>query len=277
MIKKRSDAAHVLVVSDTHINSTVALASPTAYLDDGGKHEFSDDQRELWRAWQDVIERASRAKRRDRSFYLILNGDLVEDNYHPTTQTISRNQADILNHAAAVLEPLYKIADRVFVIRGTEAHVGLSGVYDELVAKDIDNAVPSSKAKSWWHLRASFGGALFDIAHHTSAGQLPWTEKNAANKLASVTRMRYGEMHEEEPQVVLRSHVHKFSDSGQNFLPLRAVVTPCWSLFTSHSIRIGAENNPPDIGAVFFEIEGGIVQEPTFWKYALKREKVWTE
>jgi len=276
-MRKRSDAAHVLGIGDTHINSTRALAMPTSYWDDGGSYEISDDQRELWRAWNDMLEKVSKVKRRDRPFYLILNGDLVEDNFHPTTQTISHNHNDLIKHAVAVFEPLCKIADSVFFIRGTEAHTGLSGELEERLAGNFDNVVPSRTALSWWHLRAEFGGAKFDISHHASMGGLPWTEKNAANKVAAIIRSSYAALGEKEPQVVLRSHVHRVSDSGINYLPMRAFTLPCWSLFTSYSYRIGAENRPPDLGALLFEIEGGVANEPRWIRYTVKREKVWTE
>jgi len=250
---------------------------PTSYWDDGGKYEISDDQRELWRAWQDMLEKVSRIKRWDRPFYLVLNGDLVEDNFHPTTQTISQNHNDLIKHAVAIFEPLCKIADSVFFIRGTEAHTGLSGELEERLAENFDNVVPSKYAKSWWHLRAEFGGVKFDISHHASMGSLPWTEKNAANKIAAIIRSSYAELGEKEPQVVIRSHVHRVSDSGINYLPMRAFTLPCWSLFTSYSYRIGAENRPPDLGALLFEIEGGEASEPTWILYTVKREKVWTE
>ena len=77
--------------------------------------------------------------------------------------------------------------------------------------------------------------------------------------------------------MVLRSHVHRVSDSGLNFLPMRAFTIPCWSLSNAYSHRIGASNMPPDLGAFLFEIEGGLVGEPRWFRYTLKREKVWTE
>lgn len=270
----RKDAADIIYFSDLHINSTVALAHPIVVNDEGGEHRFSEEQRKLFHAFSDVLEKMSERKRSDRPMYAVLNGDLVENNKRPTFQVITHNPTKIVNHAIKVLEPVFSIADYVFVVRGTEAHVGESANLEEMIAQNFDNTVPSKYANSWWHLRSDFGGAKFDIAHHATMGRLPWTEKNAANKIASIVRSRYAEMKEKEPNIAVRSHVHRYSDSGDNFGSLKAFTTPCWSLFTSYSYRISFENVPPDIGSIFMSVEEGQVQDQ-LWKYEFERDEVW--
>jgi hypothetical protein len=41
----------ILVISDTHINSTVALCKPSVQLDDGQEVKISRAQRWFWENW----------------------------------------------------------------------------------------------------------------------------------------------------------------------------------------------------------------------------------
>jgi hypothetical protein len=162
----------------------------------------------------------------------------------------STNRADLVRFAYHTLAPLIEACNAVFVIRGTEAHTGGAGELEELLAKDISNIVPFSKqVKSHWHLRQIFGGVRFDIAHHASMGGRPWTQRNAGNQLAALAAYD-----SQPPKVIVRSHVHRWSDSGHNF-PTFACTLPGWELPTAYSYRIGSTS--AEFGGVVFKCGGG--------------------
>ena len=154
--------ALVAIVGDIHSNSTVAVCPPRVQLDDGGEYVASQPQRWIWRQWLlfwgEVFERRAAL---DCPIYIILNGELADDNYHPTTQLITRNPADQMALARRVLEPVTARlgdGDRLFVLRGTEAHSGPSGAMDEALAVDLGaTGQDTDGPASWWQLRAEIG------------------------------------------------------------------------------------------------------------------------
>lgn len=243
----------VIVVSDMHVNSTVGLCPEFVNLDDGGTYRPSKQQKVLLKGWLDFCEKANDTK---DDIIVILNGDLVEDG-NKGTQTITKNKATIMNMAIDVLSPLIQKAEKVFIIRGTEYHVGNSGELEEAIAKDLTNSVSYKKGvASWWHLRTKIAGVRFDVAHHISMGALPWTEKNAANKLSSILMYQYAEWGELPPHIALRSHVHRLSDSGLNY-PIHSFTLPCWCMATSYVHRIGGSNARPHIGGMIIDCDKG--------------------
>ena len=102
--------AIVAIVGDIHANSTVAVCPPRVQLDDGGEYVASQPQRWIWRQWlvywKEIEERRAALNAR---LFVVLNGELADDNYHPTTQLVTRNPADILKLSLAVLEPVTRL------------------------------------------------------------------------------------------------------------------------------------------------------------------------
>ena len=278
---KISKNAIVASVGDMHINSTVALSLRSVNLDDGGTYNSSTAQnfiRETWVQFWDAVWKQKK-KRKKWPLYVILNGDLADDNYHPTTQLISKNPADQLRHAVKVLERPIDMADYVFVTRGTEAHVGLNSYMDELIAQDIGAIGPpelKGEVRSWFHLRVNIGGVPFDVAHHPSTGhRVPWTKGADANRLAAVLVHRYAEYNhfmsqqgspehkQEMPGIALRGHNHRPSDSANNH-PVRAIIHPSWQLTNSFGYRLGGDWLP--IGGNYFLCRNGEVSVKNFYK-----------
>lgn len=264
----------IIALGDTHINSTVALAPPKVQLDDGGTFHASRPQRWLWDGWLAFIEWA-KAQTVGYRRVVVLNGDLAElDTKRRSNQIITANKATIEHTVREVLDPLMTWTDSLFVIRGTQAHTGKSGWIEEAMASDYDHTVKASEGVySHYHLRLTADSVKLDIAHHASMPSLPWTEKNAANKIAYLTRSRYQEMDAPPPDLVLRSHNHRSADSYDNY-KTRAICLPCWSLMTEYAYRIGAENSIPDIGGLVILCDGA-GYEIEKYRIEPQKGKVW--
>ena len=266
----------VICIADTHINSTVGLSAPEITDDDGDIYRQSLIQEWLWHNFNKCIsdiKRLTKGYRRN----IILNGDIVDlDAKHRSNQMVSRNPATVMELADLTLEPVLDIADRLFVVRGTEAHVGRSGWIEESLAQRY-GAVPDKDLgnSSWWHLRAMFSGVRFDIAHHTSMGTLEWTYPNMIFRLVQQTRLRYMNWGEQPPDVVVRAHRHVHVDTGLT-LSTRGVCLPCWQYATSYLYRINQENSKPSIGACVFLCKNG-EHEYIPLLYEPKRSPAWTE
>jgi 3',5'-cyclic AMP phosphodiesterase CpdA len=61
----------ILVISDTHINSTVSLCKPSVNLDDGQEVKITNAQKWFWDNYLDLLEKVDSYK----PDILIVNGD----------------------------------------------------------------------------------------------------------------------------------------------------------------------------------------------------------
>lgn len=248
----------LILTGDHHVNSTVGLCPGSVTLDDAGTYTPNRTQRWLWRYWRECWQEARQfAEEAERTVW-IMNGDLVDaDHKGRSHQYITGNKAIIKRMAIETLEPGLEVADKVLVIRGTEAHTGTNGEMEEELAGDIDNVVRNeeSKTASWYNYRGMLDGMRIDVAHHTSMGSLAWTEKNAANKLAADAIMQYTLATNKIPDLVIRSHVHRTADSWDNY-PTRAVILPAWQSMTSYGAKLNP-NRLSDVGMIMFMIDDG--------------------
>ena len=271
---KNSDITSVIGVGDLHTNATISLAPPSIQLDDGGTYRSSRPQRWLWECWLDFWQQAGKLPGRRVG---VFNGDLGElDTKRRSNQIITANKATIQRMAITVLEPALDVLDAVYVLRGTLAHSGKSSWLEEALANDITINIPSPTAASWWHLRAMASGVRFDISHHASMGSLPWSERYAALKVATITRMRYFEMGQRPPNVIIRSHNHRYADSGNNYDDTYAFCLPCWSLLTEYAYRIGKENSIPDIGGMTFICDDGKFTNKKYIYKPTELRRIWS-
>src|SRR3990170_2975099 len=158
------------VVSDTHINSSVGLSPLSVNLDDGGTYHASKGQRWLWHNWLDFWQSVGECvtkhtQGKDKpNVWTVFNGDLVEgDGKNRSHQLITHNDTTAMRIALDAIQPALEASERVFVIRGTAAHVGLSASLEEKIAIDIEAVkCKETDTYSWWTLLLDCDGVLFD-------------------------------------------------------------------------------------------------------------------
>ena len=275
MTKTRRDV--LAVVGDMHVGSTTALCPPTADMDDGGHYKASKAQCWLYQCWCDywaqvmAVKPTGGGKR-----YVVCLGDAMEGDHHATSAVVSANPATMLQIAGTVLEPARKWANHFFMLRGTEAHGGEAGAWDEILADDLNaERCPDTGRASWWHIGIEISGVVFDCAHHPpSAPGRVWTRANAAATLAYTVFSEYAEHGQRAPDVALRGHVHKFADSGHNY-PTRGVLCPAWQLATPYSSRRWP-GVLAHIGGLLFMVEAGEAHMRHI-RFAPERSQPWTE
>lgn len=254
-------------VGDLHSNSTVGLANPESLLnDEGGGYNLSKGQRWLWDCWQDYIERLS-GFAKTNNIIVIVNGEAVElDSKFRTYQIFSRNPETAKSIAIGTLEPLLEKADRAYFNRGTEAHSGGSSHADEAIAKNWGRSKKNPNGivfknnigkYSNYHLNIKVDGVKINASHHTRMGRLPHTQRYYATKLVAEMIMYYAEKGLDLPDIALRGHVHRWSDSGDNFSNLRYIINGAWCLSTSYINRISHFEQIAEIGGTFIHIDAG--------------------
>jgi hypothetical protein len=259
----KSKAVVIAVTSDQHCGSTVALAPEKIELDDGGEYVASKAQRWLWNNWLGFWGKAEERRRSlGAELYCVFNGDMTDGDHHGTTQILSGNptaQAAVVNACMAPI--LEKKPDRLFFIRGTEAHVGKSAAFEERIAsglrKDKQPVVgdPETKCASHWHLKMDIQGVRLDFAHHGRVGQRPWTKPNVVANLAAEIFYQHAANNIPYPHIAVRSHMHQLVDTHDQH-PVRVIQTPAWQLATAYIHRI-APGAIADVGGLIITIQDG--------------------
>jgi hypothetical protein len=249
----------LLVISDSHCNSTVGLSKPTVGLDDGSQVSASTARRWLFHTFEDILEQTQ--KKYNGELYGLLNGDIIEtdDKGRDSTGLITQNKTEAVEMATEVLTPFFQMCKGVFVTRGTEAHTGKQAQYEEAVAANFDNTIRDEETgrATRWHLPLDLDGVRMDICHHPrGAGNgRPMNSQSGIDRIASDTLFGYANDGEVPPHLVLRSHLHGYKDSHDAFRT-RAIITPAMSLLTPFTHRIGINHSNP-VGAVLIFCDDG--------------------
>lgn len=267
----------VVWCSDLHINSTVALCVPDYEMDDGNKHKNSKLQDALYEAWVDAWKQVKQ-KAKGREVIGIIGGEIADIGAkHPGLQFVTRNRDTVEKMAQETLIPMLEVIDKLIVLRGTEAHTELSSQLDESIARQIAKSsdwykkvkvIRDGSKYSHYYCRRYIGGRLFDLAHHVGMGSAQRSERDAANHLAADLIMKYARWKELPPDFALRGHVHRHSDSADNF-PTRAIISGAWQMHTAFSSRIGADGSKADIELIYIEPDTKFVDRI---HYEAKRE-----
>jgi hypothetical protein len=256
----------MLVVNDTHINSTAALYPPTFTLDSGNPYDANPIQRWYWYNWLDLMERIDKISGKKIG---VLNGDICDaDIKSRTFNVVSRNPVDIERMTVEVIEPFVSRMDTTYMVMGTEAHVGTSGNIEEAIAKDLET-VPVSENK-YLHdiLWLNVEGVRIQIAHHCTAGGVPWNRQSPAANIAAKTIFEFADRKETAPDLIIRAHMHKWYDSYDVY-STRAIIVPCWQGLTHHVNKV-LPGSLADCGALIVRIDSGMYEVE---KINYKRER----
>jgi hypothetical protein len=265
---------HLVVgVGDIHAGGSTAVCPPEGIeLDDGGWQTPNKVQRWLSDRWLECWDTRFPAlldRYQPDGLSLVLNGDLTEGIHHQTPQA-SPLAGQHFRAAHKLLEtgPLKYKPDYVHLVRGTEAHVGRSGELEEGLARTLKaegvNVVEdpdTGQASSYWR-RIEIEGVRLDVRHHGRMGQRAHTRGPYERWYAQDIELEHYLDGEDPPHLAIRSHLHKYADSGRSHRwTTRVVSLPCWQAMTSFAHRITAESLS-DVGAVVFPIRDGALLEP---------------
>src|SRR6478752_10617116 len=142
-------ANSLIVISDTHCGCKLSLhpSSPSP-LDDGGSYLPSAFQRKVWSLWEEFWGEWVPLVTRGEPYDVCFNGDAIDGVHHRSTTQVSHNLLDQQTIAEMCLRPVAEACQdsggTYYHIRGTEAHVGSSGVQEERLAKAL-GAKPNSE------------------------------------------------------------------------------------------------------------------------------------
>ena len=131
------DIKNIIVVSDLHFGCKFGLCPPKFKLDEGGWYESSVYQKEVYKRWQEFWNVWVPEVTKGEDYIIVINGDVVDGNHHNSTTQITHNLKDQRNLAIETLSPIVakKKAKKLYMIRGTEVHVGQSADNEESIAQ----------------------------------------------------------------------------------------------------------------------------------------------
>jgi len=274
------------ITSDTHCRSTIGLCPDSPIpLDEGGYYLPSEPQKWLWDRWCSYWERveAVRKQYKGSKLYQVYNGDLVEGRHHGTVQLIAGHDATEMDIAAECLDvPLALKPNRIFVVRGTEAHVGQSASKEEGLAAMMkgmghDVVRDENGNHSFFELSLQISGVDFHFTHHGTMGQRPWLTGNVVNMMAAQIAMEYHADGLKPPDFAIRSHLHRTWDTGPS-TPVRVIQTPCFQLATSYiHKKFTGRASLADIGGIIIVIRPDGTTHVETIKDRPKRPKAWID
>jgi hypothetical protein len=225
-------------------------------LPDGGKYQPSKYQKELLKAFNKFFDFASQVSSEAERKILVINGDLVDGNHHNTVSLASNNVEVQEADAIKLLMPQANKFDRVYVVRGTEAHTQPGAQSDERIAKALAAIPDDNGQSSRWQLWLDVDGVVFNIAHHIGTTSSAAYESSAVMREMVAALVEAGQWGQRLPDVLIRSHRHRFIEVSIPSARGRiiAAVTPGWQLRTPFVERID-RMRMPHIGGVVCRVE----------------------
>lgn len=254
-MRKPAAIKNLVVVSDLHVGCRLALCHPKgAHLDDGGRYMPSKAQLVIWAWWREFWDKYVPKVTRGEPYAVVVNGDVIDGSHHGATTQWSQSMGDQVRHAREILEPIVKrCGGRFYMIRGTEAHVGKSGVEEERLGRELGAVPDDVNQYSRYELFIRIGGQLVHLLHHIGTTGSAAYEASALNGELAAMYTDAGRWGTEPPRLIVRSHRHKTFEVAAPVADGKAgvVVTPCWQLKTPFAWKIpGARVTTPQIGGL---------------------------
>ena len=248
---------NLVIISDLHAGCQFGLCPPDGIaLDGGGNYAPSPLQIKVWDIWQEFWQSWVPTVSRGEPYAVVVNGDSIDGTHHGSVTQISHNMADQANVAKKILEPVVSGAAALYMVRGTEAHVGKSGQEEERLARTLGAKPDRFGRHARDELFIEIGGVLCHIMHHigtTSSAQHEASAINAEMAREFNESARWGER---VPLFVVRSHRHRYArvsfparvDTNKHVESI-GFCTPGWQLKTPFTYKIaGARLSPPQLG-----------------------------
>jgi hypothetical protein len=253
---------NLIVVSDLHAGCRMGLhpKSPSR-LDGGGQYVPSAFQLKMLAWWDEFWKEWVPSVTKREPFDLVVNGDVLDGVHHRSTTQVSQNLDDQVRIAESLLAP---VVERVLSkggqymhVRGTEAHVGQSGEFEERVARSL-GAKPNAEGQHarfdlWKLVGQGKKSALVHLLHHVGTTGSAAHESSAVNAELTAMYVEAARWRREPPDYIVRSHRHRFiavdvaTANGYG----AAIVTPAWQGKTPFTWKIpGARVSEPQIGGV---------------------------
>ena len=265
---------NLVVVSDLHCGCQLGLCRPDGgALDHGGVYSPSEFQRDVWNWWWEFWSAWVPDVTKGEPYDIVVNGDVIDGVHHKSTHQWTHDLERQGDMAVKILAPIAAACRRFYMLRGTEAHVGPSGVEDERVAKRL-GAVPNAEGQhARFELWKYVGSDICHIAHHIGISSRAAYESSAVQAEAIAMWTEAARAGRKPPTIVVRSHRHRYicienpmANNAQGY----SVVTAGWQGKTPFAYRIaGGRVSDPQFGGILIRDDGeGARIRDRHWTFA---------
>lgn len=231
---KSSPANHLVVFSDTHSGSTLALCPPRYKLDEGGYYDLSPAQQCLWDKWKEFWTEFVPSVTKGEPFDVLDNGDCCEGIHHNTTQLITPGETDQIKIAVRLRRPILDKCNNYTIIRGTPSHAGSLSWREEAVAMKLFNE--DEGPQTYFDAMLPVGDYTVHAAHHIGGTSSYASIFTALAKEIAACIMNASRFGATVPDIIVRSHVHNEKTCSLPYQDRRvtALSTPAWQLKTEY-------------------------------------------
>lgn len=189
------------------------------------------------------------------TLYTVFNGDAIEGDHDNTAQIHTRDMDCMASMAIEALTGPREMSDEFFMVAGTRRHTGQTHRMEETVGRALGSNMCGDRYVFPILRLVTETDVLFDIAHKATLGRLPHTFPNSLNKLVVTVMHRCAKRKRRSPDVIVRSHVHRYATSGDNY-ETQAFTTPGWKLVDEYVNDLDP-GSLPDIGLLVFICQEG--------------------
>jgi len=185
----------IAVISDLHVGSSVGLWPTVATLSGGNSCFANKYQQWLYACWGHTVREIQAL---DKPTVVFL-GDLIQGVHARDKELMDNSLATQVRVARSLLEPIVRVAERVYIVRGTPWHEGSSSEAVEELAHELGGEVdPSTGLNTWWELYLTFAEQVIHFRHyisHTSNTQYEATAPlKELNNLLAEMLTNYGDL-----------------------------------------------------------------------------------
>lgn len=250
--RKSTPIRNLVVISDLHCGCQLGLCPPEVQLYEGGTYKAHPLQQKMWYWWREFWEEFVPEATRGEPFAVAVNGDTLDGRHHNSTHQFTHNLDDQRRVAIEVLSPIREACKgNLYMIRGTEVHVGQSGENEEQIARELE-AIPDETGRhSRYELWIQIGNALCHLAHHIGTTGSAAYETTALMREFAESCSEAGRWGRRAPDIIARAHRHRHSEIR---VPTQdgygiCFTTASWQLRTPFSYRVpGGRIQTPQIG-----------------------------
>jgi hypothetical protein len=223
----------VAVFADLHILSTVGLMPPSFKTTHGLVINQSPIQKWLWSCYDDACSQLVDIAG-DHPFDIVFNGDVFEGRHHRSTEVATLDSTDDVPAGIEVVGPIAKRANRKFMVRGTECHVGNKELSLAAALGFYEN--PESGDPIFDRLPIDLNGVRHLFRHHISTAMRPYLEASALSVHLAEEQLEAARNYEVVPRVVVGAHRHRHGmySNGTEMM----IACPPWQALTRHGHKV---------------------------------------
>jgi len=255
----KKEIKSIICISDTHFGCKMGLCPPTgAPMDGGGGYTPSRPQRVVWEWWREFWQKWVPMVTEGQPYSVVHNGDVIDGNHHNSTTQFSHDLEDQGNLAVSCMGPIVANCTNYYHVRGTEAHVGQSGVEEERVAKRLGAIKNKYGQSARFDLWLNLGAHRIHFLHHVGTTGSSAHESSAVNAELTAEFVEAARWGTKPPSCIVRSHRHSHIEVRipTGWGSATATVTPGWQLKTPFCYKIaGARLKPPQFGGVLLRLD----------------------